>query len=337
VSKDNLERLRFAGANLTIVREEEVLEHLSIDDAIADLRTALEELRQERAVNCARIRLESSKKSPENIAWVHTLRARMDRWGIAGGKDYTSIKFETPAMWATVVDTKTGLPVALLEANYLSRVRTAATAAVATDLLAPKDVQRLAHFGAGKISELLVQAVLKVRPSINQVLLVRSHIELGAPTWLDQLGDGVLSELVDSRHALSEADIVTTATSGPELAIPEGASMPAVRHINLMGSNHHKRQEIPEELARRCLPPSGYLVIEDRAQAAAEAGDFLSLAESRELVWSDIPTLDRLMLDSESEKAARASLTAFKSVGMGLMDLAVSAGVLRRLGLLAAG
>ena len=334
MSKADLEKLRFAGANLSIVREEQVREHLSIDDAIGDSRVALEELGHKRAVNCARIRVESSEK---DIAWMHTLRARIDRWGIAGGKDYTSIKFKTPAMWATVVDAKTGLPIAFLEGNYLSRVRTAAMAAVATDLLAPVEVRRLAHFGAGKISELLVRAVLKVRPSISRVLLVRSHIEKGAPTWLDQLGNGVHGELADCKRALSEADIVTTATSGPDLAIPEGANMPSVRHLNLMGSNHLKRKEIAEDLARRCLPPIGYLVIEDQAQAAAEAGDFLSLVKSHELAWDKAPTLDRLMVDpAETEKAARASLTAFKSVGMGLMDLAAAGGVLRRMGLLPA-
>ena len=52
-------------------------------------------------------------------------------------------------------------------------------AAVATDLLAPPDAVCLAHFQQ-KISELLVKAILKVRPSIQQVFLVGRDPSKGA-------------------------------------------------------------------------------------------------------------------------------------------------------------
>lgn len=331
---ETIEAIDLAGAKVAIVRESEVRSHFNgddmraLEDAMADVRAAFEDLWQEQAVNCSRIRVESKERGK---AWLHTLRAGLSRYGVTGGKDYTSIGFETPAMWVTVVDANNGLPIALIEADYLSRVRTAAVAALATELLAPAAADCLAHFGAGKISELLVKAVLKVRPSVQRVLLVRRDAAKGVPCWLSELGKEVA--VADAGRAIEEAEIITTATSSRTPVIPPGAKMPRARHLNLMGSNRHDRQEIPEDLARRCVGADSYLVVEDAAQAKAEAGDFVRLA----LDWKTVPTVGKLLIDPEEKKKAdSAALTVFKSVGLGVMDLAVATGVLRRIGLLPA-
>jgi ornithine cyclodeaminase/alanine dehydrogenase-like protein (mu-crystallin family) len=333
MSGNVIEEIEFAGGHISLVREEQVQELLSLDDAIDDLRDALRAQARQQTVNRSRVRVETRRRGS---AWLHTKRAGMANWNVAGGKDYTSIGFETPSMWATVVDTRVGLPLALIEANHLSRVGTAAITAIATDLLAPTAATCLAHFGAGKISQLLVRAVLKVRPSVQRICLVRHDFSKGVPDWLDQLGGGsVQVELSDASSALIGADLVTTATSSRIPVIPTKAEMPKARHINLIGSNHIKRREIDDDLARRCLPPGGYLVVEDTCQVRLEAGDFAALEQSGAFNWDDIPTVGHL-LESEAEKqqARKANFTAFKSVGLGLTDLALATGVLRRLGLL---
>src|SRR2546430_15570349 len=49
-----------------------------------------------------------------------------------------------------LLDPSTGIAVARMEANYLTDLRTAATSAVATDLLARKVVKTLGVFGSGR-------------------------------------------------------------------------------------------------------------------------------------------------------------------------------------------
>ena len=49
-----------------------------------------------------------------------------------------------------LLDPQTGIAVARMEAKYLTDIRTAATSAVATDLLARKDVETLGVFGSGR-------------------------------------------------------------------------------------------------------------------------------------------------------------------------------------------
>jgi ornithine cyclodeaminase len=322
----------FCGTRLLLVREAEVRNDLSIAAALGDLRDALAPPAGSGAQSRPRIRIDSRE---EGRAWLHTLRAGLPGWGVAGGKDYTSMGFETPAMWVTVIDTRTGFPLALVEADLLSRIRTAAVTALATDLLAPAEPACLAQFGAGKIARHLVEGVLLVRPSIRRVLLVRRRAEAGAPDWLSALGGRVEGRLVGAEEALAEAEVVTTATSSVTPVIPAGADLPRLRHLNLVGSNHLKRREIHLGLARRCLAPSGMLVADDPEQAAEEAGDFSELAARGELRWAEVPSLARLVANPGiAQKAGTGKLTAFKSVGVGLMDLIVAAGLLRRLGIM---
>jgi ornithine cyclodeaminase/alanine dehydrogenase-like protein (mu-crystallin family) len=74
-------------------------------------------------------------------------------------------------------------------------------------------------------------------------------------------------------------------------------------------------------------------VTDDPAQAALEAGDFLPPNPS--VNWQSVPSLERLVRDPAVRGRRDAvELTAFESVGTGLMDLLVTAVLLENLGLL---
>jgi len=321
----------FCGSTVRIIREAAVRRALNLSQAIDDVRAAMASQGRGGAVNLPRVRVSSREKG---AAWLHSLRAGLPDSGVIGGKDYASLGFRLPASWATVVDRATGKPLAFLEADWLSRARTAATAAVATDLLAPADTPLLAHFGAGHISEPLIRAQLIVRPSIRRVLLVRRDAAAGPPPWAATIEaeTGVSIELVEPAAAMAAADIAVTATSSRARLFPAAVVGAKLRHINLVGANHRKRSEIDPGFARRCLPPRGFLTVDDPDQAALEAGDFHALASAGELDWGRVPSLGALLADDAlAAKARTASMTAFESLGMGLLDLAVAAGALRRL------
>lgn len=322
--------IEFAGGHPALVREAEVRNSLSLRQAIDGLRRVLEGAADGELLSLPRVRVVPPGK---DRAWLHTLRAGAAGPGVAGGKDYTSVGFETPSLWTTVVSQRTGRLVALVEAQHLTLVRTAAVAALATDLLAPPAPATLAHFGVGKISEQLVRGVLEVRPSLRRVLLVRRRGGAPAPEWLAELPAGVEARIVGPEEALAAAEVVTTATSSKTPVIPAGAAMSRLRHLNLVGSNHPARREIDADLARRCASSGCLLVADDPAQAALEAGDFRP--PNPTVDWERVPSLERLARDP-ALRARRdaAELTAFESVGTGLMDLLVAAVLLENLGLL---
>lgn len=313
------------------MRESQVQDGLPLRQAIDGLFDALKGSAQEELISQPRVRI---VPKGHDLAWLHTLRAGVTSWGVVGGKDYTSIGFETPCLFVTLLSLRTGRPIALIEAEHLTRLRTAAVTAVATRLLAPPEPLTLAHFGVGKISEPLVRAMIEVRPSLRRVLLVRRQQSAPPPDWLRTLPPNVVeARLVTAAEALAEADLATTATNSKAPVIPAGARLPRLKHLNLVGSNHPKRREIELDLARRCLPPRGLLVADDPAQAASEAGDFMS--PSLRVQWKAVPSLAQLVRDPGiGARRDEVELTAFKSVGIGLMDLLVGAVLLKRLGLL---
>ena len=88
-----LKRTEFANADLYVIKEEQVIANLSLDECIENLRAVLKDLYNKQASNCPRVRVRT-----RDGAWLHTLRGGWKARGISGGKDYTSIGFDTPAM-----------------------------------------------------------------------------------------------------------------------------------------------------------------------------------------------------------------------------------------------
>ena len=70
-----------------------------------------------------------------------------------------------------LVDHDTGVPVAVMDATYMTALRTGATTGLATDLLAPPEASVLTIFGAGGQAQSLIDGVRAVRP-IEEIRVV---------------------------------------------------------------------------------------------------------------------------------------------------------------------
>ena len=92
---------------------------------------------------------------PERDGWFGIMPAYLHGIGAIGLKSVTVYKQNpTRGIPATLgltllLDPSTGAPIAVMEAGFLTGVRTAAASGVATDLLARKDASELAIVGAG--------------------------------------------------------------------------------------------------------------------------------------------------------------------------------------------
>lgn len=67
---------------------------------------------------------------------------------------------------------RTGLPLAVVNATFLTGMRTAAGSAAVAAVMAPRAAAKLSVFGAGLQAECHVHAMLVVRPSIRRVAIV---------------------------------------------------------------------------------------------------------------------------------------------------------------------
>lgn len=211
-----------------------------------------------------------------------------------------------------------GYPLALLDAEALSAIRTGAGSGFATDLLARPEAAVCALFGTGPQAETQLEAVCAVRPMTRALVFnrTRAHAEAFAVRMAERLDLPV--EVAAEPGRLREADVISTATSASAPLFAAEDVAPGA-HINAIGAHRADEAEIPAVLVRRAR-----VVVDHRAAGCVEAGDLLcagldvgALAELGEVVQGKAPG-----------RCTKDEVTLFKSVGNAVQDLAVAAHVL---------
>src|SRR5213083_2557098 len=79
-----------------------------------------------------------------------------------------------------LLDSATGVPLALMEGRFITAIRTAATSAVATTFMMVRGAKRLAVFGAGVQAESHIAAMVEVAEVNHLMIVARSADAAGA-------------------------------------------------------------------------------------------------------------------------------------------------------------
>ncbi|MHB8528591.1 MAG: ornithine cyclodeaminase family protein [Caulobacteraceae bacterium] len=211
-------------------------------------------------------------------------------------------------------DADTGALLAVIEAFAMGQLRTAAMAGLATDLLAAPDADVMAICGTGKQALAQVAAVSAVRSIRRVQVFGRDAGRRDALAGRIEHELGIASESFDDvRAAVAGAPVITliTRAAAPFLAadMPERGA-----HINAMGAITQERREFETALLGRCA----LVAVDSISQARALAS---------ELGGADCPpTLRPIgeLIAANRGRPARADLTLFKSLGVGIADLALA-------------
>ena len=231
----------------------------------------------------------------------------------------------TPA-WIVVNDAETGMVEAILEATYLTALRTGAVTAVAAKYLAPKGSRVAAIIGCGYQGRFQAWALTEAfrlqtlwAYDISGERLRRFVEEMGERLNVEVLGAGSGAE------AVREADIVVTATTSREPVIRRSWLGDEV-HISAIGSFQPDHRELDTETIREAK-----LVVDSREAALKEAGDIL-IPMGEGVITEDhiYAELGELVLGLKPGRVEGDGLTVFKSVGLAIQDAAVASLALRR-------
>jgi alanine dehydrogenase len=212
-------------------------------------------------------------------------------------------------------DAETARPLALFDANYLGQIRTGAASGVATKRLAKAGAVTVAILGAGFQARSQLDAMRAVC-DVERVL-VWSRSRDRCEEFAEETGAEIAG---DADDAVRQADVVCTATSAREPLFGAG-SVRAGTHVNAMGSNAANKSEIPAELVAR----ADYIAADSVEQARIEAGDLLLALD--EEGWTRVDELRH-----GRRRQTEEEITIFKSVGLGLEDVAAAAYVYETLG-----
>jgi ornithine cyclodeaminase/alanine dehydrogenase-like protein (mu-crystallin family) len=211
------------------------------------------------------------------------------------------------------------MALARMEANYLTDVRTAATSAVATDLLACKDVETLGIFGSGRQAVAHFAALPRVRNFKRFLVCGSGRSDLAA--FRDKMKSdlGLNLETTNAETLARESDVICTCTTSPA-PLFDGNWLRPGTHLNLVGAFQPETREVDDVTVKRAR-----IVVDTYEGALQEAGDLLIPIKNGTIDRSHIAAdLHEIASGKKPARRSAESITLFKSVGCALEDLVIA-------------
>jgi ornithine cyclodeaminase/alanine dehydrogenase-like protein (mu-crystallin family) len=224
-----------------------------------------------------------------------------------------------------IMDGRDGRPLAVMDGESLTALRTGAASGLATRLLARRDARVATVIGSGVQGRTQLEAVCAVRP-IERAYAVdidREEAESFAREMSDRLAIPVTA--AEAERALPDCDVLCTATPSTEPVFSDELLKPGL-HINAVGSYKPEMCEIPGETVARAR-----VIVDSRAACMAEAGDLIQPIEAGLIDESHIHAeIGEIAAGTREARASEEEITLFKSVGNAVQDLSAASRALRR-------
>jgi alanine dehydrogenase len=225
----------------------------------------------------------------------------------------------TPAAvtFLVVLASLDGRLVALIEAERLSRLRTAAASAVAATNLARTGASSLGVFGSGRQAGAHVAAFREALPALDRIVVqgrdarsvaafCREHECLPAEEPRDAAG----------------CDVVVTATTSTDPVL-RGEWLEAGALVCAIGANSLSARELDNVVLER----AAFVCCDSREQSREEAGDLAEPIERGVLDWLEVHELGEVVSGEVTGRSHDDDIVVFKSNGLAAWDLAAAARV----------
>ena len=228
--------------------------------------------------------------------------------------------------WTLLMSMQTGQPLLLCDAAELTTARTAATTALAVDALAPLSARRLAIIGSGKVAQAHLHYVKGFRDWQRISVFSPSLANASTDTIAQLKGLDPRVVIASScETAVEDADVILLCTSsaGPVLD-PARLTKPAL--ITSISTNAPRAHEVPPQRLNTMQVFCDY-----RRTTPGSAGEMLIAAEQYgwdpRAVAGDLPEL----LSEQVKRPTYDSPVFFRSIGLGLEDIALANALWRQL------
>lgn len=306
---------------IKIISDREVEERISMKRAIELMQEAFVQISQ----RSARVPVRSSLNSNDNKGRVLFMPAYSPVYNLFGIKTVSVFPENTkkglPSIHGKILvfDDQSGIPKGLLDAEYLTALRTGAASGLATDLLAHPNSKVLAIFGTGAQSRTQVSAILEVR-KIEEILIYGTSLEKSI-RFCEYIENkhNIKCQAATNKKQLATADIVCTSTTSSKPLFTIGQLKPGV-HINGIGSFKPDTHEIASEIIQQSL-----LIVDHKESALSEAGDIIIPINEKMITETHIHAeLGEIIQGLKKGRTKTNQITVFKSVGNAVQDLAIA-------------
>lgn len=263
------------------------------------------------------------------VAWnggtLHALGAVFESVGILGTKTWShTASGATPLL--ILWDADTSKLLAVIEAFALGQMRTGSMSGVATRWLSREDADVMAITGTGKQAITQIAAVAAVR-RLREVRVFSPTPAHRAALCENLRSIGFACRIVDCfslDDAVSPAGIVTLATRAREPFLAAELLQPGT-HVNAIGAITAERAEFHQALFDRAAA----VVVDSVSAVRKYSAEFICRFGTDDAAWSGVQSICKVVA-ARRGRPQGADLTIFKSVGMGISDLALGVEVFSR-------
>lgn len=212
-------------------------------------------------------------------------------------------------------ESATGTPLALMDAEVITELRTAMTAAIATDRLARPDADVLTIIGAGAQGSAHARLFAPLRPWREVRVVNRSQPAAVVVAGAAREAGAASARAVpaaDVAEAVATSDVIALCTHAPDAVIAAADVAPGT-HVSSVGS----AAELPVELATTAT-----VIVEWRDCVAVPPP--AGAAELQSLQPADVAELGDLVAGRVPGRQSREEITVYKSTGHAVQDVAAA-------------
>ena len=223
----------------------------------------------------------------------------------------------------TLFDSRTGEPLAMLDAASLTAIRTAAASGLATRHMAHADAHVLAILGSGVQARTHLEAMMAVRDVREIRVWSRSSERASAFAQSVAALHRSVRVCDTAQLAVLGADIVCCVTSSPTPVIASG-DLADGAHVNAVGAHTRTTRELDGATVARSR-----FIVDSLEAARTECGE-LALAVSEGACTESHVAGDvaAVVTGRTAGRLGDRELTVFKSLGLAMEDVYAAAAVL---------
>jgi len=227
-------------------------------------------------------------------------------------------RYNLPTVMATItlVDPKTGAPLAIMGGTWITAMRTGAASGVAARHLSRKGSSKLALVGTG------VQAVTQMMAMARVVKLeevkVYDIIDEAKINFVKRMSseypDVKISAMRSIQEAVKDVDVVVTVTPSRKPIVKDGWIKPGT-HIGAIGADAPGKEELDPAILQKAK-----IVVDDLEQARHSGEINVPLAKGIISLKQIYGELGEIIAGKKVGRASDEEITIFDSTGLAIQD-----------------
>ncbi|THH36141.1 ornithine cyclodeaminase family protein [Aliishimia ponticola] len=229
--------------------------------------------------------------------------------------------------FVVLFDSTNGRPLASFDADMITAMRTAVMSMLATQALARPDPKVVTICGAGEQAEWHLRASLACFPdAMVRIWARRAEAAESLRATFGQY-QSQIAVFRDIAPALDGADVIHTTTASKAAFLPGDLLQPG-QHINLVGASLADSREVDDTAVARVS-----MFTDARESSARESGEIID-AKKAGVIGDDYPITEigEVLNETKAGRSSAEQITAYKSHGLIVQDLAAALEVYRRIG-----